>query len=60
MGGTPMEMHKLFFGPREADPDLTEDVGLSCNRPDTQVSDLVFGPLICLINLHADIISSFE
>ena len=38
MGTTPVEMYKLFFGPQIMCPDITEDVGLSCNRPDTQVS----------------------
>ena len=37
-GATPMEMYKLFFGSQEICPDLTEDAGLSYNRPDTQVS----------------------
>ena len=43
MGATPVEMYKLFFGSQEMCPDLTEDVGLSCNRPDTQVSSPVPG-----------------
>ena len=38
MGTTPVEMYKLFFGPQVACPELTEDAGLSCNRPDTQVN----------------------
>ena len=38
-----MEMYKLFFGSQAMCPDLTEDAGLSCNRPDTQVSSLVPG-----------------
>ena len=38
-GMTPEEMYKLFFGPRVKCPDTTEDAGLSCNRPDTQVSN---------------------
>ena len=38
-GMTPEGMYKLFFGPRIKCPDTTEDAGLSCNRPDTQVSD---------------------
>ena len=38
MGLTPVEMYKLFFGLQEMRPVLTEDAGLSCNRPDTQVS----------------------
>ena len=33
-------MCKLFFGPQVKCPDTTEDAGLSCNRPDTQVSNL--------------------
>ena len=41
MGATPMEMYKLFFGSQEMCPYLTEDAGLSCNRPDTQVSSPV-------------------
>ena len=47
MGMTPMEMYKLFFGSREACPELTEDAGLSCNRPDTQVSSSVSGHTVC-------------
>src|SRR3954463_4839824 len=43
MGATPVEMYKLFFGSQATCPDLTEDAGLSCNRPDTQVSSLVYG-----------------
>ena len=43
VGATPMEMYKLFFGSQAMCPDLTEDAGLSCNRPDTQVSSLVPG-----------------
>ena len=41
MGATPVEMYKMFFGSQAMCPDLTEDAGLSCNRPDTQVSNLV-------------------
>ena len=41
MGATPAEMYKLFFGSQAMCPDLTEDAGLSCNRPDTQVSSPV-------------------
>ena len=48
MGLTPMEMYKLFFGPQEMRPDLTEDAGLSCNRPDTQVSSPVSGYIVHL------------
>ena len=43
MGLTPAEMYKLFFGSQETHPELTEDAGLSCNRPDTQVSSPVSG-----------------
>ena len=43
MGLTPVEMYKLFFGSQEMRPDLTEDAGLSCNRPDTQVSSPASG-----------------
>ena len=43
LGMTPVEMYKLFFGPQVVCPDSTEDAGLSCNRPDTQVSSLVPG-----------------
>ena len=32
------EMYGLFFGSQIKCPDTTEDAGLSCNRPDTQVS----------------------
>ena len=48
MGLTPMEMYKLFFGSQEMRPDLTEDAGLNCNRPDTQVSSHVSGHIVCL------------
>ena len=53
MGATPMGMYKLFFGSQEICPDLTEDAGLSCNRPDTQVSSPVPGHAIrtFIINL---------
>ena len=42
-------MCKLFFGPQVKCPDTIEDAGLSCNRPDTQVSNpetehFIFGP----------------
>ena len=43
LGMTPVEMYKLFFGPQVVYPDSTEDAGLRCNRPDTQVSSLVPG-----------------
>ena len=42
----PMEMYKLFFGPQVVCPDSTEDAGLSCSRPDTQVSSPVPGHTI--------------
>ena len=48
MGLTPAEMYKLFFGSQEIRPELTEDAGLSCNRPDTQVSSPVSGHTIHL------------
>ena len=48
MGMTPMEMYKLFFGSQEACPELTEHAGLSCNRPDTQVSSSESGHTVCL------------
>ena len=51
MGTTPVEMYKLFFGPREVYPELTEDAGLSCNRPDTQVSSTVSGHTVHLRTL---------
>ena len=53
MGATPAEMYRLFFGSQEMCPDLTEDAGLSCNRPDTQVSNLVprLSVRIIVINL---------
>src|SRR3954465_7934098 len=50
MGMTPTEMHKQFFGPQEASPEVTGDAGLSCDRPDAKVGDLVFGPPIRIIN----------
>ena len=48
MGATPVEMYKLFFGSQEMCPNLTEDAGLSCNRPDTQVSSPVSRHIIHL------------
>ena len=48
MGLTPAEMYKLFFGSQETRPELTEDAGLSCNRPDTQVSSPVSGHTVHL------------
>ena len=41
LGMTLEEMYKLFFGPQIKCPNTIEDVGLSCNRPDTQVSNSV-------------------
>ena len=52
MGATPAEMYKLFFGSQEMCPDSTEDAGLSCNRPDTQVRNLVPGPSIRIIVIN--------
>ena len=46
MGATPVEMYKLFFGSQARCSDLSEDAGLSCNRPDAQVSSPVFGHAI--------------
>ena len=46
MGVTPVDMYQLFFGSQAMCPDLTEDAGLSCNRPDTQVSSPVPGHAI--------------
>src|SRR3954469_14257348 len=60
MGVTPMEMYKLFFGSQEVSPDLTEDAGLSRNRPDTQVGDLAPGPSIRIINLLFNSTSPFK
>src|SRR4051812_2313257 len=54
MGMTPMEMHKQFFGPQEASPDVTEDAGLSRNRPDTKVGDPVSGSFTRTINLFVN------
>ena len=48
MGLTPAEMYKLFFGSQKMRPDLTEDAGLSCNRPDTQVSSSESRHTVCL------------
>ena len=48
MGLTPVEMYKLFFESQEMCPDLTEDAGLSCNRPDTQVSSPMSGHTVRL------------
>ena len=41
-----MEMYKLFFESQARCPDLSEDAGLSCNRPDAKVSSPVFGHTI--------------
>ena len=41
LGMTQEEMYKSFFEPKIECPDTTEDVGLSCNRPAAQVSNLV-------------------
>ena len=41
MGVTPVEMYKLLFRSQAMCPDLTEDAGLRCNHPDTQVSSPV-------------------
>ena len=38
LGMTLKEMYGSFFGSRIKCPDTTEDVGLNCNRPDTQVN----------------------
>ena len=46
MGTTPVEMYKLFFGSQALCLDSSEDAGLSCNRPDTQVSSPVPGHAI--------------
>ena len=43
MGTTPVEMYKLFFGSQAMCPDFSEDAGLSCNCPDTQVSSPIPG-----------------
>ena len=53
MGMTPLEMYKLFFGSQEVRPEFTEDAGLSCNRPDTQVSNLVPGLAIRKIVINS-------
>ena len=43
VGATPMEMYNLFFGSQAMCPDSSEDAGLSCNRPDTQLSSPIPG-----------------
>src|SRR3954471_14004294 len=59
MGVTPTEMHRLFFRPQGVSPDLTEDAGLSRNRPDTEVGDLAPGPSIRTIDLFFNSTSPF-
>src|SRR3954462_9534034 len=59
MGVMPTEMHRLFFGPQEVSPDLTEDAGLSRNRLDTEVGDLAPGPSIRTIDLFFNSTSPF-
>ena len=49
LGMTLEEMYKLFFGPQIKCPDTTEDAGLSCNRPDTQVSNPMAEHTVSLI-----------
>ena len=39
LGLTHEEMYKSFFRPQIECPDTIEDAGLSCNGPDTQVSN---------------------
>ena len=41
-------MYGLFFGPRIKCPDTTEDAGLNCNRPDTQVSNSLVDHIVTL------------
>ena len=48
---TPLKMYKLFFGSQEMRLELTEDAGLSCNRPDTQVSCPVSGHIVHLFTV---------
>ena len=52
MGATPAEMYRLFFGSQEMCLDLTKDAWLSCNRLDTQVSNLIPGPSIRIIVIN--------
>ena len=40
-GMTLEEMYRSFFGSQIECPDTSEDAGLNCNRPDTQVSNSV-------------------
>ena len=53
MGATPVEMYKMFFESQAMCSDLTEDAGLSCNCPDTQVSNLVPGLAIRKIVINS-------
>ena len=46
VGAAPMEMYQLLFGSQAMCPDSSEDAGLSCNRPNTQVSSPVPGHAI--------------
>ena len=43
-------MCKLFFGQKVECPDTTEDAGLSCNRLDTQVSNLDTGHFVLYLS----------
>ena len=43
-------MCKLFFGPKVKCPDVAVDAGLSCNRPDTQVSNFDAGHLVLYLS----------
>ena len=52
LGMTHEEMYKLFFGPQIMCPDTTEDAGLSCNRLDTQVSNLEAGHFVYICHSH--------
>ena len=45
-------MCKLFFGPKVECPDTIEDAGLSCNRLDTQVSNLKAGHPVYICHNH--------
>ena len=49
-GLKPKEMCKLFFGPKVERLDTIEDAGLSCNRLDTQVSNLDTGHLVLYLS----------
>ena len=48
LGMTLEEMYKLFFGPQIRCPYTTEDAGLSCKRPDTQVTNPVAERVVSL------------